>query len=199
MEAPLGGPPNCRSCCHSSKMKMCLTCDLTSPKLTLTCLHFIWEFQEVDFHVLAGGQPRGREDLLQAHSPRFLRSPETPPQFWLLFPSRPAEGSFVTGVSGTSHGLARGPAQKVEVGSSRRQWNHPLGALWLFQTLEGTTDPGDRLFHIWLCTGHPARDVSHDPHLWSAPKDLLSSSCFPSITVFMTLTHTAFLRNTAAD
>lgn len=36
--------------------------------------------------------------------------------------------------------------------------------------------------------------MSNDPHLWSAPKDLLSSSCFPSVTVFMTLTHTAFLR-----
>lgn len=65
-------------------MKMCLTYDLTSPKLTLMCLHFVWEFWEVDFHVLGGGKPRGGEDLLQAPSPRLPGSPETPPQFRLL-------------------------------------------------------------------------------------------------------------------
>lgn len=106
------------------------------------------------------------------------------------------------GVSGASQGLAGGPAQKAEVRGSQRQWNHPLGALWLSQPLEGTAGPGDRRFHIWLCTGHPAWEVSRDLRLGSAPEGqscLLGSSCFPSITVFMTLTHTAFLSNTAAD
>lgn len=93
----LGGPPNCGSCCHSFRMKMCLTCDLSPPKLALTCPRLVWEFHKAAFCVpgVAKGAEGGR--LLQSPLPRSPWSPAARPQSQLrgcLFPTgAPAKGT----------------------------------------------------------------------------------------------------------